>query len=174
MQEMQERSVQSLGWEDSPGEGNGNSLQYSCLESPVDGGAWRAAVHGLRRVRSHWATEHPCYFLGLPRQSAGWMLQTEMTVLHFWPQQARDPGRADCSWGLRGVCPPPSKSQASLGIPYAPRLHLASLYVALSLCLNFCFLWGQLYRISAHSDELILIIHKTAIPDKGTFTRPGD
>ena len=32
------------------GEGNGNPLQYSCLENPMDGGAWRAAVHGLLRV----------------------------------------------------------------------------------------------------------------------------
>ena len=31
----------------SPGEGNGNPLQYSCLENPVDGGAWQAAVHGI-------------------------------------------------------------------------------------------------------------------------------
>ena len=30
----------------STGEGNGNPLQYSCLENPVDGGAWRATVHG--------------------------------------------------------------------------------------------------------------------------------
>ena len=29
------------------GEGNGNPLQYSCLENPMDGGAWRAAVHGV-------------------------------------------------------------------------------------------------------------------------------
>ena len=29
------------------GEGNGNPLQYSCLENPVDGGAWKAAVHGV-------------------------------------------------------------------------------------------------------------------------------
>ena len=28
------------------GEGNGNPLQYSCLENPTDGGAWEAAVHG--------------------------------------------------------------------------------------------------------------------------------
>ena len=28
-------------------EGNGNPLQYSCLENPVDGGAWRAAAHRL-------------------------------------------------------------------------------------------------------------------------------
>ena len=35
-----ETQVQSLGWEKSPGEGNGNPLQYSCLENPMDGGAW--------------------------------------------------------------------------------------------------------------------------------------
>ena len=29
----------------SPGEGNGNPLQYSCLENPMDGGAWQATVH---------------------------------------------------------------------------------------------------------------------------------
>ena len=28
-------------------EGNGNPLQYSCLENPMDGGAWKAAVHGV-------------------------------------------------------------------------------------------------------------------------------
>ena len=31
----------------SPGEGNGNSLQYSCLENPMDRGAWQATVHGV-------------------------------------------------------------------------------------------------------------------------------
>ena len=31
----------------SPGEGNGKALQYSCLETPMDGGAWRAIVHGV-------------------------------------------------------------------------------------------------------------------------------
>ena len=29
------------------GEGNGTPLQYSCLENPMDGGAWKAAVHGV-------------------------------------------------------------------------------------------------------------------------------
>ena len=32
------------------GEGNGIPLQYSCLENPMDGGAWQAAVHGVTRV----------------------------------------------------------------------------------------------------------------------------
>ena len=35
------------GLERSPGEGNGNPLQYSGLENPMDRGAWRAAVHGV-------------------------------------------------------------------------------------------------------------------------------
>ena len=33
----------------SPGEGNGNPLQYSCLENPMDGGAWWAKVHGVAK-----------------------------------------------------------------------------------------------------------------------------
>ena len=36
-----------LGLGRSPGEGNGNPLQYSCLENSKDGGAWWAAVHGV-------------------------------------------------------------------------------------------------------------------------------
>ena len=32
------------------GEGNGTPLQYFCLENPMDGGAWKAAVHGVSRV----------------------------------------------------------------------------------------------------------------------------
>ena len=35
-----------LGSGRSSGEGNGNPLQYSCLENPMDRGAWRATVHG--------------------------------------------------------------------------------------------------------------------------------
>ena len=33
------------------GEGNGNPLQYSCLENPVDGGAWYAALHEVAKSR---------------------------------------------------------------------------------------------------------------------------
>ena len=33
----------------SPGEGNGNPLEYSCLENPMDRGAWRATVHGVAK-----------------------------------------------------------------------------------------------------------------------------
>ena len=55
---MQEAQVQSLGWEDSPGEGNCNPLQYSCLENPMDRGAWRATIHGVtKKVRYDLVTE---------------------------------------------------------------------------------------------------------------------
>ena len=33
----------------SPGDGNGNPLQYSCLENPTEGGAWWATVHGVAK-----------------------------------------------------------------------------------------------------------------------------
>ena len=36
----------------SPGEGNGNPLQYSCLENPMDGGAWQATVPGVAKSRT--------------------------------------------------------------------------------------------------------------------------
>ena len=42
----------------SPGEGNGNPLQYSCLGNPTDRGAWPATVHGgHKRVRHNLATK---------------------------------------------------------------------------------------------------------------------
>ena len=40
-----------------PGEGNGNPLQYSCLENSVDRGAWWATVHGVARVGHNLATK---------------------------------------------------------------------------------------------------------------------
>ena len=48
--------VETLSWEDPSGEGNGNPLQYSCLENPMDGGAWWAAVYRVvqSRTRLKW------------------------------------------------------------------------------------------------------------------------
>ena len=47
-------TVYLLGYTMYPyfGEGNGTPLQYSCLENPMDGGAWWAAVHGITRSRT--------------------------------------------------------------------------------------------------------------------------
>ena len=46
----------------SPGEGNGNQLQYSCLENPMDLGAWWATIHGVAK---------------------SWTRQRDFTSLHF-------------------------------------------------------------------------------------------
>ena len=43
----------------SPGEGNVNPLQYSCLENPMDRGDWQATVHEVARVRHNLATKLP-------------------------------------------------------------------------------------------------------------------
>ena len=49
---MQETQVRSLGQEDSPGEGNGNPFQYSCLENSMDREAWRATVPGVTKSQT--------------------------------------------------------------------------------------------------------------------------
>ena len=44
--------IPGSGW--SPGVGNGNPFQYSCLENSVDRGAWRTTVHGVSKVGHNW------------------------------------------------------------------------------------------------------------------------
>ena len=46
------------GWGRSPGEGNGNPLQYSYLENPMDGEAWWATVHGVTKSQT-WLSDFP-------------------------------------------------------------------------------------------------------------------
>ena len=53
-------SIPGLGR--SPGEGNGNPLQYSCLENPMDGGAWWATVYGVAKSRTQLSNFTSLYF----------------------------------------------------------------------------------------------------------------
>ena len=61
-------------------EGNGNPLQYSCLENPMDGGAWQAAVHGATKSQTrlsdftfmHWRRKWQPTPVFLPGESQGW------------------------------------------------------------------------------------------------------
>ena len=48
----------------SPGVGNGNPLQYSCLENSMDRGAWQATVYRVAKSRTQMSDYH-FYFLGL-------------------------------------------------------------------------------------------------------------
>ena len=73
----------------SPGEGNGNLLQYSCQENLMDGGAWLATVHGVAKSRTRLSdftftfTFHPStteytsfkrHIEDFPRQTTGWAI----------------------------------------------------------------------------------------------------
>ena len=52
-------------------EGNGNPLQYSCLENPMDGGAWWAAVHGVAKSRTRLGDfTFPFHFHALEKEMA--------------------------------------------------------------------------------------------------------
>ena len=57
---MQEIRVQSLGSGRCPGEGNGNPLQYCCLENPMDRGVWQVAVHEVAKSWTplKWLSTH--------------------------------------------------------------------------------------------------------------------
>ena len=54
------------GLERSPGERNGNPLQYSCLENPMDGGAWLATVHGVAGGQTRLSDFHFPFSLSCP------------------------------------------------------------------------------------------------------------
>ena len=83
----------SPGKPSSDGEGNGTPLQYSCLENPTDGGAWRAAVHGVARSRHdcatslslftfmHWRGKWQPTSVFLPGESQGW---GSLVGCHLW------------------------------------------------------------------------------------------
>ena len=51
-------SIPGLGR--SPGEGNGNPLQYSCLENSMDGGTWWATVHGVTKSQTQLSDFTTC------------------------------------------------------------------------------------------------------------------
>ena len=57
MQGAQEIWVQSLGQKDSPGVGNDNPLQCSCLGNPMNRGSWWATVHGVTKGQT-WLSTH--------------------------------------------------------------------------------------------------------------------
>ena len=62
-------SIPGLGR--SAGEGNSNPLQYSCLENPMDGGAWQATVYGVAKSRTRLS-----YFTSLLSTITGLKSQT--------------------------------------------------------------------------------------------------
>ena len=71
-----------------PGEGNGTPLQYSCLENPMDGGAWEAAVHGVAKSRTRLSDfTFPFHFHALEKEMA-----THSSVLAWRIPGTGEPG----------------------------------------------------------------------------------
>ena len=65
-------SIPGLGR--SPGGGHGNPLQYSCLENPMDRGAWSAAVQGLAKRQIQFSDSRTPTTLGIiPSFRHGWL-----------------------------------------------------------------------------------------------------
>ena len=70
-------------------EGNGTPLQYSCLENPTDGGAWKAAVHGVTKSRTRLSNfTFTFHFPALEKEMA-----THSTVLAWRIPGTAEPGR---------------------------------------------------------------------------------
>ena len=63
----------------SPGEGNGNGLQYSCLENPTDRGAWRATVY---EVTKSWTWPKRLSMRAGYRQFQLWLSHVALTTFH--------------------------------------------------------------------------------------------
>ena len=76
-------SIPGSGW--SPGEGNGNPLQYSCLENSMDGGAWWATVHRVTKSRTRLSDFSLTHSLLCP-WSFTWILWIPYLSpsVHFW------------------------------------------------------------------------------------------
>ena len=72
----------------SCGEGNGTPLQYSCLENPMDGGAWWAAVHGVAKSRTRLSDfTFTFHFHALEKE-----METHSSVLAWRIPGAGEPG----------------------------------------------------------------------------------
>ena len=70
------------------GEGSGNPLQYSCLEYPMDGGAWRSAVHGIAKSQTQLSNfTFPFHFHALEKEMA-----THSSVLAWRILGMEEPG----------------------------------------------------------------------------------
>ena len=68
------------------GEGNGNPLQCSCLENPMDGGAWWAAVYGVAqsRTRLTWLSSRSSSMMCLGYLPWSYLSSSQKTLLQSW------------------------------------------------------------------------------------------
>ena len=127
----------------SPGEGNGNPLQYSCLENPMDRGAWWATVHGVARIGHDLVTKPPSR-LSITLRLERWKPFQTPLQLWFWMrlevlQTTTSPWTLHtlfslciCSTPLTLVCSAPATplSCFSLNAPETLKLQIFALAVS--------------------------------------------
>ena len=117
------------------GEGNGTPLQYSCLENPMHGGAWKAVVHGVAEGRTwltslslftfmHWRRKWQPTPVFLPGESQGW---GSLVGCHLW-------GRTELDTTERLSC-----SSSSSSSNWTSKMGLTSLVQVLGLALCYCY-----------------------------------
>ena len=90
-------SIPGLGR--SPGGGHGNSLQYSCLEKPMDGGAWWATVLGSPGVRCDWS------YLACTHYKRNLSYPTSSGFLSHYALCSRTWIEKSVIWNLKSVIP---------------------------------------------------------------------
>ena len=111
------------------GEGNGTPLQYSCLENPIDRGAWQAAVHGIAKS---WTglSDFTFFLLQVPRE--------------FIPEKAMAPHSSTLAWKIPQTEGPGGLQSMGLqrvGHDLATKQQ-QTLHVLLLLC--YYFYWGDM------------------------------
>ena len=140
-------SIPGLGR--SSGEGNGNPLQYSCLENPMEGGTWWATVHRVTKSRTRLSDfTHSLTYSSILAWRIPWTAvhgvqksQTQLSGFHFHFQSSMIQQTADNSGkginleGRNDAPPPPAQPAGSCGS------HLPSLSLSL---LNLHFIYSSL------------------------------
>ena len=105
----------------SPGGGNGNPLQHSCLENPMDRGAWWATVHGVAK---------------------SWTWLSDLAWMHAKPPPPPSPNKVTC-WGTGWL----GLEHRNLGGEYSsPHSQHRLLSPILEMCLVVCSLMGRQWR----------------------------
>ena len=123
------------------GEGNGTPLQYSCLENPMDGGAWWAAVHGVARSQT-WLSDFTFtfHFHALDKEMA-----THSSVLAWRIPGTGEPGglpsmgshRVGHDWidlAVIGLCGNQEKDNQTVTDSAEPCKHCSKALLKMPIC----------------------------------------
>ena len=125
--------LSSLFWGMLIGEGNGNPLQYSCLENPTDGGAWWAAIYGVAQSQTwlKWLSSSSSSRITLKTNSS-----VQFSSVQFSRSVVSDSLRPHESQHARPPCPSPTPGVHSDSHPSSQWCHptISSSVVPYSSC----------------------------------------